>query len=199
MARVVAIEHVSLDGVYQAPARADEDRRDAFDYGGWARATTTPELQELLGARMGSAWSLLVGRVTYEDLASVWSNQLANPMAMALNNAQKFVVSNTLESPLPWQNSTLLQGDGADAVARLKQEHEKTLVIFGSGALVQSLMQRNLIDEFVLQIHPLVLGAGRRLFARGGMLATLRLVQSTTTSTGVIVATYQPTAARPSR
>lgn len=192
MSRVVAIEHVSLDGVYQAPARADEDRRDSFEYGGWATAGNTPEMQAVIGARMGSAWSLLVGRVTYDDLADVWPQRAGNPMADALNNVQKFVVSNTLVEPLRWQNSTLLRGDGADGVARLKQEHEKTLVVFGSGALVQSLMQRNLVDEFVLQIHPLVLGKGRRLFEPDGAFAKLTLIQSVTMKTGVIIATYQP-------
>lgn len=192
MSRVVAIEHLTLDGVYQAPARADEDARDSFGYGGWAAAGNVPELQQIIGARMGTSWSLLVGRMTYEDLAGYWPRQPDNPITDALNNVQKFVVTNTLVEPLPWQKSALLRGDGADAVARLKQEHEKTLVIFGSGALVRSLMQRNLVDELVLQIHPLVLGEGRRLFDHGGTLAKLVLVQSVTTTTGVIVATYQP-------
>ena len=141
---------------------------------------------------MGPSWSLLVGRVTYEDLRGRWSNQPPNPFSDALNRVQKFVVSNTLTEPLPWQNSTLLRGDGADAVARLKQQHDGRLVIFGSGALVQSLMQRKLVDEFVLQIHPVVLGKGRRLFDRDVSFAKLRLVQSVATTTGVVIATFQP-------
>ena len=192
MTEVVAIEHLSLDGVYQAPARADEDRRDGFEYGGWAAANSAPEMQQVMGERMGPSWSLLVGRVTYEDLRGRWSNQPPNPFSDALNRVQKFVVSNTLTEPLPWQNSTLLRGDGADAVARLKQQHDGRLVIFGSGALVQSLMQRKLVDEFVLQIHPVVLGKGRRLFDRDVSFAKLRLVQSVATTTGVVIATFQP-------
>ena len=103
------------------------------------------------------------------------------------------MASTTLSEPLPWQNSTLLKGDAADAVDKLKKDHDKTLVIFGSGVLVQSLMRCDLIDEYVLQIHPLVLGSGRRLFPDGGAAATLRLVGTKTTNTGVVVATYQPT------
>ena len=190
MSRVVAIEHVTLDGVMQAPARPDEDTRDDFEYGGWARAGNDPAMVNVMGARMGDSWSLLVGRTTYEDFADVWPKRPPNPFTDALNAVQKFVASTTLTEPLPWQNSTLLKGDGADAVARLKKEHDKTLVIFGSGLLVQSLARRKLIDEFVLQIHPLVLGKGRRLFSDGSSFTNFSLIDSVTVSTGVIVATY---------
>lgn len=198
MGKVVAIEHLSLDGVMQGPARPDEDRRGGFAHGGWGAAGgADPALQPIIGAHMGAAWSLLVGRVTYTDFASVWpSAPQPNSFTDPLNNAQKFVVSNTLSEPLPWVNSTLLQGDGADAVARLKPEHAKTLVIFGSGALVQSLLRRDLIDELVLQIHPLALGSGRRLFAEDGQLTNFTLTEAITTGGGVIVATYRPVSAR---
>jgi dihydrofolate reductase len=193
MSKVVVIEHLTLDGVMQGPARPDEDRRDGFEYGGWAAAGNDPAMQKVIGTRMGSSWSLLVGCTTYEDLASFWPNQpQPNPFTEVLNNVEKFVASTTLTEPLPWQNSTLLKGDAADAVARLKEEHDKTLVIFGSGALIQSLMRRDLIDEYVLQIHPLVLGKGRRLFPDGSPLTKLSLIDSVTASTGVIIATYRP-------
>jgi dihydrofolate reductase len=191
MSKVVAIEHITLDGVMQGPARPDEDTRDSFEYGGWA-ARNDPAMMEVLGARMGSSWSLLVGRTTYEDFASFWPNQpQPNPFTEALNNVEKFVASTTLAEPLPWQNSTLLKGDAADAVAKLKKNHDKTLVIFGSGVLVQSLMRCDLIDEYVLQIHPLVLGKGRRLFPDGSPLTNFSLVDSVSTGTGVIIATYR--------
>ena len=193
MSEVVAIQHLTLDGVMQGPARSDEDTRDGFEHGGWGAARSDPAMVEVLGARMGSSWSLLVGRTTYEDFAKVWPNQpQPNPFTEALNNVEKFVASTTLTEPLPWQNSTLLKGDAADAVAKLKKEHDKTLVIFGSGMLVQSLMRRDLIDEYVLQIHPLVLGEGRRLFPDSSPLTNVSLVDSVTTGTGVIIATYQP-------
>ena len=197
MSKVVVIEHLTLDGVMQGPARPDEDRRDGFEYGGWGAAAYDPAMQKVIGARMGSPWSLLVGRTTYEDFAKVWPNQpQPNPFTEALNNVEKFVASTTLTEPLPWQNSTLLKVDATDAVVKLKKDHDKTLVIFGSGVLVQSLMRRDLIDEYVLQIHPLVLGKGRHLFPDGSPLTNFSLVDSVTTGTGVIIATYRPASER---
>jgi dihydrofolate reductase len=145
------------------------------------------------GGIMADAGALLFGRRTYEDFYSVWPNRKDNPFTAVLNNMQKYVASTTLKEPLPWMNSTLLKGDAAEAVAKLKQELDKDLLIFGSGVLVQSLMRRNLIDDYVLLIHPLVLGSGRRLFTDGGAFAALRLVDSKTTTNGVVIATYQPT------
>ena len=109
-----------------------------------------------------------------------------------LNDTQKYVASTTLEEPLPWSNSTLLEGDAAEAVAALKEQPGKDLVILGSGELVQSLMRHDLVDKYVLTIHPLVLGSGRRLFTDGGAFAALRLVDTVTTTTGVVIATYEP-------
>lgn len=191
MSKIVAIEHLTLDGVMQGPARPDEDRRDGFDLGGWAVEANDSSMQKVIGAHMGSAWSLLAGRITYEDLYSFWPKQPPNPMTEALNSVEKFVVSTTLVEPLAWQNSTLLKGDIADAVGELKLKHTKTLIIFGSGVLVQSLMRRDLIDEFVLLIHPIVLGQGRRLFPNGSVRARFTLVDSTTTATGVVIATLK--------
>ncbi|WP_211221327.1 hypothetical protein [Ktedonobacter racemifer] len=107
MSKVVAIEHVTLDGVMQGPARPDEDRRDGLEYGGWAMAGNDPKMQEVIGASVGSSWSLLVGRVTYEDLYGFWPKQPSNLMTDMLNNVEKFVASTT-QIGLPWQNSTLL-------------------------------------------------------------------------------------------
>lgn len=191
MPTVVAIEALTLDGVMQGMGRPDEDRRGGFEYGGWAAGRSDPAMQKVLGAYMSNPWSLLVGRITYENFADYWPHQAPNPMSEAMNNVEKFVASTTLTEPLPWQNSILLNGDAADAVSRLKKEHPKTLVIFGSGVLVQSLMRRNLIDEYVLQIHPLVLGTGLRLFPDGSPLTKFTLVDSVTTGTGVIIATYR--------
>src|SRR5438270_6408132 len=190
MRKVVVFTNLTLDGVMQAPGRPDEDRRGGFEHGGWAAPyaamTAAGESTPHFGA-------LLLGRRTYEDFYAVWPNRTDNPYTAVLNNTQKYVASTTLSEPLPWINSTLLKGDAAEAVARLKEELDKDLVIMGSGELVQSLMRANLIDEYVLLIHPLVLGSGRRLFPEGSAFATLRLVGAKTTNTGVVIATYAAT------
>ena len=191
MSKVVVIQHLTLDGVMQAPGHPDEDPRDGFEHGGWAQRDNDPVMQDVMGARMGMSWSLLLGRTTYERFADFWPRQPANPFTEVLNQVAKYVASTTLTEPLPWANSTLLKGDAAQAVAELKDQQEGNLVVFGSGVLLQSLMRSDLVDEYVLQIHPLVLGSGRRLFSDGGPPTTFRLADSVTTATGVIIATYQ--------
>jgi dihydrofolate reductase len=145
-----------------------------------------------MAERMGRSGGLLLGRWTYESFAAFWPKQKDNPFTEALTNFQKYVASTTLQEPLPWRNSTLLHGDAAEAVARLKEQPGGDLVIMGSGELIQSLLRRNLIDEFLLMIHPLVLGSGRRLFREGGVPVTLELVDSKTTTKGVAITTYRP-------
>jgi dihydrofolate reductase len=189
--KVVVTNNVTLDGVMQAPARADEDRRGGFDRGGWAVGYDDPVMGRVMGERMARPGALLLGRRTYEDFASVWPNRTDNPFTEVLDNSQKYVASTTLTEPLPWKNSTLLAGDAADAVAGLKQQPGPDLGILGSGELIQSLRRRDLIDEYVLLIFPLVLGSGRRLFPDGSPPAGLRLTDSVTTTTGVLIATYQ--------
>jgi dihydrofolate reductase len=189
--KVVAIEHLTLDGVYQAPARHDEDTRDGFKNGGWAMAGNDPKMQEVIGKYMGDGWSLLAGSTTYEDLYEGWpKRQPSSPMTQALTSVQKFVACHDSNYKLPWENSTLLAGDATGTVAKLKKEHDKTLVIFGSGVLVRSLMQHSLIDEFVLMIHPLVLGEGCRFFDDKTPFTKFKLTGVVTTDTGVMVATY---------
>ena len=190
MSKVIAFTNLTLDGVMQAPGRPDEDRRGGFEHGGWA--TPYAAMLEAAGESMANTGALLFGRRTYEDFYAVWPNRTDNPFTAVLDNTQKYVASTTLEEPLPWRNSTLLKGDAAEAVARLKEEQGKDLLVMGSGELVQSLMRRNLVDLYVLLIHPLVLGSGRRLFPDGGASAALRLVDTKTTTTGVVIATYQP-------
>jgi dihydrofolate reductase len=192
MRKVVVTSSLTLDGVMQAPGRPDEDVRGGFDRGGWALPYNDPVMGRMMGRGMAQAGALLLGRRTYEDFASVWPHRKDNPFTEVLDNAQKYVASTTLTGPLPWQNSTLLEGDAADAVADIKQQPGPDLAILGSGELIQSLRRRNLIDEYVLLIHPLVIGSGRRLFPDGAPPADLRLVDSVTTTTGVMIATYQP-------
>jgi dihydrofolate reductase len=194
VSRIVVVNNVSLDGVMQAPARPDEDRRGGFAHGGWALAYGNEVMARKMGESMMGGGSLLLGRRTYEDLFAVWPNApQPNPFTERLNNTRKYVVSNTLSEPLPWVNSTLVSGDGADAVAHVKQglPADENMCVLGSGALLHSLIVRDLIDEYLLLIHPIVLGAGLRLFPDAAH-ATLKLIDSTTTTTGVLIATHQP-------
>ena len=188
MRRIIVTNHMTLDGVIQSPSGPEEDTRDDFQHGGWA----VPYGDEVMGAvmaeEMARAPDLLFGRRTYEHFAGFWPTQTDNPFTPVLNAAQKYVVSTTLREPLPWENSTLLESD--DAVAALKETSGKDLVILGSGALLDSLRRRDLIDEYLLTIHPLVLGSGQRLFG-DGTDTRLRLVDAKPTTTGVIIARYE--------
>jgi dihydrofolate reductase len=193
MSRVVVLNHVTLDGVMQAPGRADEDTREGFAHGGWAVPGNDDVMGRAIGIRMAASGGLILGRRSYEDMLGYWNTQ-SSPFKDALNSARKHVASRTLREPLPWPNSQLLPGDVAEAVAGLKRAPGGDLGIMGSGELVQSLMRAGLIDEYVLMIHPLVLGTGRRLFPDGSAPASLRLVDAKTTTTGVVIATYRPAA-----
>ncbi len=186
MNRIVVIEHLTLDGVMQSPGRPDEDPRDGFPHGGWAAERNDPAMQQAMGRRMGRSWSLLAGRRTYGDFAAFWPAQQSNPFSEALTRVTKYVASTTLAEPLPWANSTLLRGDVTEAVGKL----DGTLIVFGSGDLVRTLMRHDLVDEYLFMIHPLVLGQGRRLFPDGAPYTSLRLTESSTTPTGVTIAAY---------
>jgi len=192
MGKVVLYVSVSLDGVMQGPGRPNEDRRGGFTHGGWGIPYADPVLMNVAGSSMSSTGALLLGRRTYEDFYAVWPNRpKPNPFTDVLNNTRKYVASRTLREPLPWMNSTLLAGDAESHVARLKTGPED-LVILGSGELARSLMRCRLIDSYILLIHPLVLGAGRRLFGDAGPRTALRLVDSKTSTTGVVVGIYEP-------
>jgi len=182
LSRIITHTLVTLDGVMQSPGRPDEDTRGGFTHGGWAGPYNDEIMAEQAGKGMAETEALLFGRRTYEDFFNVWPTQTeANPFTDYLNKIRKYVAANTLSDPLPWQNSTLRERSGKD------------VVILGSGDLIRSLAKRNLIDQYTLLIHPLVFGTGQRLFADDGTMSRLRLVDSVTTSTGVIIATYQPT------
>jgi dihydrofolate reductase len=192
MRKLVVNNSLTLDGVMQAPGRPDEDTRGGFQDGGWARAYPDEVMGRLMAERMASAGSLVLGRRTYEDFYGYWPKQTDNPFTPVLNESTKYVASRTLSEPLPWENSVLLEGDAAEAVARLKQADGKDMTVLGSGKLVESLLRHDLVDEFVLLIHPLVLGTGQRMFSEGVPATRFRLVDVTPTTTGVLLATYQP-------
>lgn len=196
MGKLIALEHLTLDGVMQGPARPDEDTRDGFTFGGWAVATADPAMTRDVGRSTTQRGGLLLGRRTYLNFFEVWPKRGDNPFTNTLTNQQKYVVSTTLAEPLPWVNSTLLRGNAAEAVARLKQELDGDLLVMGSGELLRSLMPHHLVDEYRLIIHPLVLGGGQRLFDQGVPCARLQLVESEVTKTGAILATYRETVQR---
>lgn len=187
MGKVIVANWVTLDGVMQAPGGADEDTRGGFAFGGWAAPYSDPVIGAKMGERMGARFEWLLGRWSYDDLLESWNRQ-GGPFKDSLNGTRKYVASRNAATTLRWPNSELLQGDVAAAVAGLK-ERDTNLVIMGSGELIGTLAAAGLIDEYLLMVAPLVLGEGKRLFG-DGFRTSLRLLDCTPTSTGVVVATY---------
>jgi dihydrofolate reductase len=191
MSTIEVVNHITLDGVMQAPAGPDEDRRGGFEHGGWATPYVDRVQGEYMGARMRSgSGRLLLGRWTYEKFEDAWQKQPEDdPIRRRLEASTKYVVSRS-PGELGWQNSVLLEGDAVATVADLKAREEGNIVILGSGELVRALLPHGLIDAFLLTIHPLVLGSGRRLFADDGALARFDLVESKPTTSGVLIVRY---------
>ncbi|WP_117208100.1 dihydrofolate reductase family protein [Allorhizocola rhizosphaerae] len=191
MSKLMVCNHVTLDGVMQAPAAPDEDRSGGFAHGGWAMSRNDEVMGRFMGEKMaGGEGTLLLGRRTYENMAAFWPRQGDdNPYAAVINRTRKYVVSRTSTGPLEWHNSVLLEGDVAEAVRELKQTTD--LTVLGSGNLIQTLLRHGLVDGYLLLIHPLVLGTGKRLFPDGVPADALRLTDSVTTTTGVIIAVYE--------
>jgi dihydrofolate reductase len=196
--RVVVSEFLTLDGVMQAPGGEDEDRSGGFEHGGWQM----PYADEVFGKAV-SEWfavtdGLLLGRRTYEIFAGYWptapEDEYLNgeSLAVKMNSLPKYVVSTTLTEPLDWQNSTLITGDVPKEIAKLREQSGKDLQVIGSGELVQTLIEHDLVDELRLIIHPIVLGSGKRLFREGNPKTPLSLVDSTTTGTGALILSYRP-------
>ena len=194
MRKVVVNEWMSLDGVVQAPGAADEDTTGGFQHGGWHLRYFEDLSQRWVVENLTEAGGFLLGRRTYEGFAAHWPNASEEEQVVAqpLNTKPKYVASRTLTEPLEWQNSTVLQGDVAEAVAALKQEDGDDLLVIGSSELVQTLIEHDLVDEFRVMIDPLVVGGGKRIFRDDGVLRPLRLVDSKVTTTGAIIATYAP-------
>jgi dihydrofolate reductase len=192
MRGVVVVEWMTLDGVVQAPGHPDEDRDGGFEHGGWHMPFFDDLSRTWVVHSYAEAGGSLFGRRTYENLASYWPDASEEEQVIAepLNTKPKYVASRRLTEPLAWQNSTLLEGDIAEAVLRLKQEDGGDLHVIGSPGFAQTLIERDLVDEYRLMIDPLIVGSGKRLFREGGALRPLRLVDSQATSTGAILATY---------
>jgi dihydrofolate reductase len=190
MRKLVLGTFLTLDGVMQAPGGPEEDPTGGFTHGGWS----VPYWDDGMGQRMDEAVSkpfdLLLGRKTYEIFAAHWPYVTDDPMADALNSAKKYVASNTLEQA-DWNNSTVIRDDVAGEVAKLKEQPGPEIQVHGSSQLIQTLLGADLVDEYRLMIFPIVLGTGKRLFADGAVPAGLKLIDSTYSTTGVLMLTYE--------
>jgi dihydrofolate reductase len=197
MRKVIVNEFMSLDGVVQAPGAGDEDTSGGFAHGGWHMRYMEDELaRNWVLESIVEAGGFLLGRRTYEIFAAYWPNAPEEEQVIAdpLNSKPKHVASTTFAEPLEWQNSTLVEGDVAAAVAALKQADGGDLHVIGSTELVRTLIKHNLADEFRLMIDPVVLGGGKRIFRDDGSRKSLRLIDGQVTSTGAILARYAPDA-----
>jgi dihydrofolate reductase len=190
MRKLAVNTFTTLDGVMQAPGGPEEDTSGGFTYGGWSVNYWDEAMGQTMDAMTSKPFDLLLGRKTYEIFAAHWPRVTDDHMATALNGATKHVASRTLES-VEWQNSRLLTGDIAEAVAKLKSERGPDIQIHGSGNLIQTLLRHDLIDEFRVWIFPLVLGTGKRLFAESTVPAGLKLRDSKTSSSGVIITVFE--------
>ena len=181
MRKIVAAEFLSLDGVMESPDQ-------------WHFPYFNDEMGRAVGEGFAASDALLMGRVLYEEWAAYWPNQdpEENPVAATMNSIRKHVVSTTLEEPIGWNNTSLIQENVAEELSELKRQPGKDIVISGSGALVRSLLDGGLIDELKLMVHPVVVGSGKRLFEEGEKQTALDLVDSRTFSTGVVYLTYRP-------
>jgi dihydrofolate reductase len=181
MRKITAGLFVSLDGITESPQK-------------WQHPYFNDEMGQAIGAAMAAAEAMLLGRVTYQEFASYWPGVSSEdqPFADYMNNTPKYVVSRTLEEPLEWSNSTLIKGNVAEEIIRLKQQPGKNIAITGSVTLVEYLLQVDLLDELGLMVHPVVVGSGKRIFEEWGDPKGLTLVDSKTFSTGVVYLTYQP-------
>ena len=180
---------LTLDGVMQAPGGPDEDRGGGFTHGGWSVGYWDDRMGQVIGDFMGRPFELLLGRKTYEIFAAHWPHS-TEPGAEALNSVRKHVASRTLKN-LEWNNSTLIKGDVPNYVSELKKQSGPEIQVHGSGDLIQTLLRNDLVDEFHLWTFPVVLGSGKRLFAGGATPAGLKIVDVVTSSTGVVITTYE--------
>jgi len=192
MRKLIVPAFLTLDGVIQAPGGPDEDLASGFTYGGWSVPLWDDFLDQVTLEKMSQPYELVLGRKTYEVFAAYWpqQNTETNPIAASFNTMKKYVASRTLQQ-LNWTNSTLLRGDVAQEIHELKQQDGPMLLVQGSANLVQTLLKHDLVDELWLNIFPITLGGGKRLFAEGTLPAAFTLREARTSSRGVIVASYE--------
>jgi dihydrofolate reductase len=188
--KLVVFNNLTMDGVTQAPMARDEDTRGGFEHGGWAAPFNAMQSPQA-GESLGNFGALLMGRRTYDIFYNYFPKHPDNPFTERLTNMQKYVASTKLPDPLPWENSTLIR-NVPEEVAALKAQPDNNLITWGSSVLIQTLIRHNLIDRYILLIHPCVLGSGLRLFPDGGEPASLKLISAKATDNGVAVVTYEP-------
>lgn len=195
MSKLVVGTFLSLDGVYQAPGSPEEDTEGGFRHGGWQMPFVDDDFGRLISAAYEATDAMLLGRVTYEMFAGYWPNAAAgDPLVDQMNTMPKYVVSTTLDE-VTWNNSHLINRNVPEEIARLKQQlGPGDIAVVGSGKLAQTLMRHNLVDEYALWVHPVLLGSGKRLFENGIPRTGLKLVDTQTTGSGVAVLTYRPEA-----
>lgn len=192
MSSIVVQTFLSLDGVMQSPGADDDDREGGFTHGGWLAPYFDDQLWQTIAELHGQAGGLLLGRTTYQTMAAYWPRVTDedNPLASTMNRLAKYVASRTLNNA-EWSNSTLLRGEVAEEVARLRRQPGAEIQVLGSGALVQTLLRHDLVDAYRLWVFPVLLGSGKRLFADGTIPTRLRLVDARTSGTGVVMHTYE--------
>jgi dihydrofolate reductase len=190
MRTLVVNTFLTLDGVMQAPGGPKEDDSDGFTQGGWSANYWDERMGEVIGATMSHPFDLVLGRRTYDIFAAYWP-RATEAGAKPLNDATKYVASRGRPT-LDWAPSVLIEGDAAEGIAALKRSDGPELQVHGSGDLMQTLLRHNLVDRYRLWTFPVVIGSGKRLFADGTVPAGLRLVDSTVSTTGVVIGTYEP-------
>jgi dihydrofolate reductase len=191
MRRLRATTFLTLDGVMQAPGGPGEDDEGGFSKGGWSVNFFDDQVGEAMGQFMSVPFDLVLGRKTYDIFASFWPTASEEEGAKPLNDATKYVASHS-RPDLTWERSVLLEGDVAEAVGRLKEEDGRELQVHGSGNLLQTLIRNGLVDEFQLLVFPVLVGSGKRLFAEGTVPASLQLVESRVSPSGVFIGRYEP-------
>ena len=191
MRRLMVTTFLTLDGVMQAPGGPGEDDSGDFTFGGWSVNYWDERMREFMTQTMSVPFDLLLGRRTYDIFVTYWPDAPEEAGSKPLNDATKFVASRGRPT-LDWKESVLIEGDAAEGVAALKRTDGPELQVHGSGNLIQTLMANDLVDEYRLWVFPLVLGSGKRLFADGAIPSGLKLVDSTVSTTGVVIGTYEP-------
>jgi dihydrofolate reductase len=196
MRKISVVNFVTLDGVMQSPADPNEDPSGGFSDGGWVTPYLDEDWGRAAGEGMAESDALLLGRNTYEKMFSYWpSRPDDDPFAAKMNHSAKYVVSNTLDQ-VTWENTTLIKGDAVAQITALKQQPGKNITVLGSGGLLQTLMEHDLVDEYALLVVPVVLGRGKRLFRDGVPKTRLELVDSKPTKSGALIVTYRPESKR---